>query len=107
MNSCDDFGLDLLIDRFELLERRLEREIEREAPIDQVRATGEETDRALLHISAYQPDSAEGERTKFRFLLTKLVKCYPDLQSSEIVNALFAMCEREEAPRLAVHNRDG
>ena len=95
MKTHRDVNLTTLIDQFDLQERRLKREIDTDAPLEKIRETGIATDEALGRVSAYQPKSAHERRLKFRFLLTKLVNRYPDLQSSEIVKALFAMAEAD------------
>lgn len=95
METHRDIHLTALMDQFDLLERRLEREINTDAALVEIRETGNAIDDALRQLSAYQPQSAQGERLKFRFLLSKLVNRYPDLQGSDIVNALFAMAETD------------
>ena len=97
MKTHQDVKLTTLIDRFDLLERRLKREIDADVPLSKLRETGIKTEEALLKVSAYKPRSVQGWRIKFRFLLTKLVNRYPDAQNSEIVKALFAMGEGDVA----------
>ena len=83
------------MDQFDLLERRLKLEIDTDAPFAKKHKTGIETEDALIQLSAYQPGSAQGQRLKLRFLLTKLVNRYPEVQDSAIVNALFAMGDED------------